>query len=409
MVATAPAPDSLTPRRRSFDRATIVTGLVLLVPIVVIAAGAWRLALHVRRRVHQPAGRPRGLAGHGPVFNPGERVEASTSPLWIAFLVVGDVLLPLRLEWVAVLLGISLTVLGLGLTIFGAIRLSPSPSVEPRTWWQPVGALLVAVLAPMWKFASSGLENGLSFAWLGGCFAVLAVWSAGDRRLRYPAAVLLGLGPLVRPEIGLFTAGLPRHRARGAVAATTRGPAASRFWAPRSRSRSRTRSSAWATTRAWCPTRRSRRRRVAPYWSSGWHYLRQATEPYVLWIPLALLAVACVPPALLDLHRHQRRRSLLLVIVLVITAFVDAIYIVRVGGDFMQSAPPPPRAVRARRPGRGRALSARLRGRAASRAVGVHRAGLVALARRLTGDVRSCYQEPRHGGRRSGTGRAGAR
>ncbi|MDQ6697482.1 MAG: hypothetical protein M3Z46_08505, partial [Actinomycetota bacterium] len=30
------------------------------------------------------------IEGHGPVFNIGQRVEAYTSPLWIAVLTVGD-------------------------------------------------------------------------------------------------------------------------------------------------------------------------------------------------------------------------------------------------------------------------------------------------------------------------------
>ena len=48
------------------------------------------------------------LAGNGPVFNPGERVEAVTSPLWVAVLTVSSVLTPVRLEWLAVVLGIAL-------------------------------------------------------------------------------------------------------------------------------------------------------------------------------------------------------------------------------------------------------------------------------------------------------------
>ena len=312
-----------------------MTGLVLLVPLVIIAAGAWHsrfmsddgfIDLRVVREV---------LAGHGPVFNPGERVEASTSPLWIAFLVVGDVVLPLRLEWIAVLMGITLTVLGVGLTIFGAIRLSPDV-VRPRTWWLPVGALLVAVMPPMWKFASSGLENGLSFAWLGGSFAVLAVWSSGDRRLRYPAAVLLGLGPLVRPEIGLFTLAF-----LGVVLA---GQWRDDTWARRLALLG----AAFALPFAYevfrmgffaslVPNSALAKEASRPYWSSGWHYLRQATEPYVLWIPLVLLAATAYVPLCIDLHRNHRRRGLLLVIVLVITALVDAIYIIRVGGDFMRA------------------------------------------------------------------------
>ena len=46
-------------------------------------------------------------AGHGPVFNAGERVEAGTSPIWLMILFAADVVAPLRLEWIAVVLGIG--------------------------------------------------------------------------------------------------------------------------------------------------------------------------------------------------------------------------------------------------------------------------------------------------------------
>jgi arabinofuranosyltransferase len=40
-------------------------------------------------------------AGHGPVFNVGQRVEAFTGPKWVAVLTIGS-FLPFKLEWVAV-------------------------------------------------------------------------------------------------------------------------------------------------------------------------------------------------------------------------------------------------------------------------------------------------------------------
>src|SRR5271166_2649063 len=59
---------------------------VLAVPVVVLAVLAWThrsmfydgyIYLHVVQNI---------LAGHGPVFNAGQRVEAFTSPLWTAVL-----------------------------------------------------------------------------------------------------------------------------------------------------------------------------------------------------------------------------------------------------------------------------------------------------------------------------------
>ena len=54
------------------------------------------------------------LAGNGPVFNAGERVEAATSTLWLALLTFGA-LLPGDIEWFAVLAGLAGTVAGVAL------------------------------------------------------------------------------------------------------------------------------------------------------------------------------------------------------------------------------------------------------------------------------------------------------
>ena len=69
--------------------------------------------------------------GNGPVYNTGERVEAFTSPLWVAVLSLGDVVTPLRLEWLAIVLGIGLSVLGAVAAIAGAARLARA--VEPQS------------------------------------------------------------------------------------------------------------------------------------------------------------------------------------------------------------------------------------------------------------------------------------
>ena len=192
---------------------------LLALPVVLLAVGAWHsrwmsddgfINLRVVSQIQ---------AGHGPVFNAGERVEATTSPLWVLLLTVGDVVTPLRLEWIAVLAGIGLTLAGLALAIWGAVMLQRGST--PNAIWIPAGALVLAVFAPMWRFSSSGLESGLTFAWLGASLALLASWAADgshDRRLSLWAAVVLGLGPLVRPELTLVSIGVHRDRARRAVA-----------------------------------------------------------------------------------------------------------------------------------------------------------------------------------------------
>ncbi len=176
--------------------------LLLALPVVILWIGAWKyhwmsddgfINLRVTKQV---------LAGHGPVFNRGERVEATTSPLWMYLLVAAGALTPFRLEWIAVMLGIALTGFGLAATIVGSSRLVRDRGVDEVMI--PLGALILAVLAPMWKFSSGGLENGLTFAWLGACLWALAHWSRGAP-MSVPTLVLIGLGPLIRPDISLFT------------------------------------------------------------------------------------------------------------------------------------------------------------------------------------------------------------
>jgi arabinofuranosyltransferase len=339
VAATVSAPgavprESDAPAQGSSWPVTLATIALLALPLVVLAIGAWQYRWmsddgFINLRIVSEI-----KAGHGPVFNPGERVEASTSPLWVGVLVLADLVLPLRLEWVAVIVGIALTLLGVGLSIFGSTRLLPAAD-RPRVW-VPAGALMLAALAPMWKFSSSGLENGLTFAWLGACFAILAVWTRSQHRLNVWWAVVLGLGPLVRPELGIFTlvflivvlAGQWRHdrwtRRVAFVGIALALPVAYQLF----------RMGYYASL---VPNSAMAKEAGRPYWSSGWRYLREAVGPYELWIPLVILGAAAYLPLFLTLKRSRRTRATLVVAGLVVAALVDAIYIIRVGGDFMQA------------------------------------------------------------------------
>ncbi|MBS1838665.1 MAG: hypothetical protein JST64_13315, partial [Actinobacteria bacterium] len=145
------------------------------------------------------------LSGHGPVFNVGQRVEAGTSPMWLAVLATGRAVLGrwLRVEWVTVALG---TACSLG-------TVATSAATQRRTWAAPVvpAAILVWVALPsVWDFSSSGLETPLLWLWIAATAGALMVRAVGEVPLEpwrpWWLCVLIGLGPLIRPDAGVFSA-----------------------------------------------------------------------------------------------------------------------------------------------------------------------------------------------------------
>ncbi len=151
------------------------------------------------------------FAGHGPVFNSGQRVEAYTSPLWLALLAVLRLLLGRLVDqaWLAVGLGIAAMAGGLVAAAAGAARLRRRSGARGPLW--PFGLVVIAALPPTWEYATAGLETGLAVGWVG-----LAFWAAAreldgaeaGRPRHRSVLVLVGLGPLVRPELALHSAAL---------------------------------------------------------------------------------------------------------------------------------------------------------------------------------------------------------
>ena len=196
------------------------------------------------------------LAGNGPVFNPGERVEADTSALWTWLLALLTWATRLDLYTVIIRSGLLLAPLGLLFALLGGRELH-------RGHWRldqvllPVGALVVVALPPFWDFVTLGLEDSLVFCWLGLCWWLLAGLRPDSRRRARWLAFVAGLGWVVRPDMAIGTVGFlaalwyivrPPGR-RLAVLAAIAGSLA--HW--------RTRCSGWATTACECPTRPSRR------------------------------------------------------------------------------------------------------------------------------------------------------
>lgn len=308
--------------------------LVLLAPSVLLAERAWArrwitddgfINFRVVRMV---------LEGHGPVFNVGERVEATTSTIWLWALVVGDILLPFKLEWVAVVLGLACAVGGLAAGTLGAARLQRSLGVTG--WLVPAGALTIAVVPPVWEFSTSGLEGGLTFGWLGLTSFLLARWASQEARLGIGSAVVAGLGWLIRPDLVVVSvvviAGLlavqwrsdgVRDRVRLLAAALALPVAYEVF-----------RMGYYANV---VPNTAQAKAGSASRWQTGFDYLRDFSQPYWLVVPLLALFLSVLVPALSRARAMGNKRAVVALILLPTAGLVHGLSIVRVGGDYMHA------------------------------------------------------------------------
>lgn len=272
------------------------------------------------------------VAGNGPVFNAGERVEATTSLLWtgtlsLVRLIAGD---RVGVGTQAVAVGGALAVLGLALAIAGSVEIQARRRTG-RVLYVPIGALIFATTPMFWYWGTSGLETGLQLAWLGACWFGLChravVRSAVDRP-RW-LLVLISLGPMVRPELAIYSVVL------GAVILVGSGPP--------ERSRSTLRALAWLLT----PALGLQLARMGYYgsllpntalakdggraaWSQGLTYVDASLLEGWFWVGtlVSLGAVAVIGWGLAD----QWRRLLVLGAPL-IAAVLNLVYVIRIGGD----------------------------------------------------------------------------
>src|SRR4051812_15881743 len=122
------------------------------------------------------------LAGNGPVFNEGERVEANTSTIWTYLIYLGGWIGgPARLEYVALVLALVLSVAGVAMAMLGAGRLYAPGLRGRRALRLPAGALVYIAVPPARDFATSGLENCLVLAYLGLLWWMMVCWSQALR------------------------------------------------------------------------------------------------------------------------------------------------------------------------------------------------------------------------------------
>jgi arabinofuranosyltransferase len=315
---------------RSNPRSWLQAGLYAA-PIIVLAGAAWAHrnigddGFIYLRIVHQVTG------GHGPVFNIGQRVEAYTGPLWLAVLSIADLVTPVRLEWLAVVLGIASTLAGLTLAMLGSARLARRD--DPDALLVPFGALVVVSLLPMWFYASSGLETGLTFLWLGACLWILAEWSTTDHRLSPIRAVVLGIGWLVRPELMLYSIAFLIT----VIVVQWR----SDTWT----SRIRIALVAFALPIAYQVFRMGyfgelvantaiAKEGTRVRWTRGWRYFRDFVDAYWFAIPVVLLLAGGYVPLGIALRGRDHKRAALVIAAFFVAASANALYIVAVGGDY---------------------------------------------------------------------------
>lgn len=268
------------------------------------------------------------LAGDGPVLNAGERIEAVTSPLWLLVLSIAA-WLGVSVEVAAVWLGLLASSVAVGWTAHTAARLWPGEGPV-----LPLGGVVFVCLPASWQFFTSGLENGLIYLWLAASFHLLVDLARvdGASRLRTTlTGAVVGLGLLVRPDLGFTVAGL---LASGLLVTRSRGDGA--------------RAAAALILGALALPLTVQLLRMGYYGAvvpnsaiaklpdghrieQGLTYLRDFYGRYWLWVPLGIVAWI----GLRALRIGDPKRRPLILGALAAAALARHAYIVWIGGDFM--------------------------------------------------------------------------
>ena len=299
------------------------------------------------------------LAGNGPVFNAGERVESNTSTAWTYLVYLGSLIGgPVRLEYVALALSLALSVAGVAMVTLGTARLWAPSLVGRRALMLPAGVLVYIAIPPARDFATSGLENGLVTAWLGLLWWMMVCWSQRSRSESLFTAALAfvaGLSVLVRPELALIgglallmmvvAAGGWRERVLVALAGGLLPVGYQIF-----------RMGYYALV---VPQTAIAKDATGSKWGQGLTYLGNFAGPYALWLPTVLLAALGLvllatrarpwgfgrgsgrvalprdPARLVSWVAHRVQGPAAVVVFMLFSGVVQALYWIRQGGDFM--------------------------------------------------------------------------
>ncbi len=334
-------------------RASLWTSVVVVAGL--FAWGAWQRrwiaddGLIVLRTVRNL------LAGNGPVFNQGERVEANTSTAWTYLMYVGSwVGGPMRMEYVALALALVLSVLGVALLMLGTGRLFAPSLRGRRAIMLPAGALVYIALPPARDFATSGLESGLTLAYLGLLWWMMVRWGQPVRNrpdnefFTGALAFVAGFSVLVRPDLALMgglalimmliAARTWRRRVLVVVAGGFLPVAYEIF-----------RMGYYGLL---VPGTALAKDAAGDKWSQGMIYLSNFDAPYAVWVavlllvPLGVLLVAArrrpsfLRPALAPNYGRVARAVQsppAVVAFVLVSGLLQGLYWIRQGGDFMHA------------------------------------------------------------------------
>jgi arabinofuranosyltransferase len=289
------------------------------------------------------------LAGNGPVFNQGERVEANTSVVWTYLVYFASALTrPLQLEYVALALALGLSLLGMAFLMLGTGRLFAPSLLRRRAIMLPAGALVYIAVPPARDFATSGLESGLVMAYLGLLWWMMVCWSQ-DKRSRPPGQIFIvalafvaGCSVLVRPELALIGGGalimmlIAAEGGRQRTVIVVAGgllPVGYQIF----------RMGYYGLL---FPGTALAKDAAGDKWSQGLIYLSNFNRPYALWVPVFLLTLlGLVQWASAARHKPTAsgRRPLArtiqsptaVVVFMVVSGLLQTLYWIRQGGDFM--------------------------------------------------------------------------
>lgn len=328
----------------------------VVVTTVLFAIGAWRRrwmsddGLIVLRTVRNL------LAGNGPVFNAGERVETNTSTLWQYLIYVGAKLTDARLEAIAMWLALVLSVAALAIaTATTGLLWRRARTGAGRTQLiLPFGALVYLALPPARDFATSGLEWGLSIFWLAVLWALSLWWietrPGADEPESFATWVLafwVGLSWLVRPELVLYGGvfGLvllfgAANWSRRAMILLVAAPVPLAYQIFR-----------MGYYGLLTPHTAVAKSASDAMWGTGWAYIEDLANPYAVWFGLAMvllvagLALGFGPQAFVARSaswQHIRknrvaaaRSAATITTAMIVVALLHFAYVIRVGGDFM--------------------------------------------------------------------------
>jgi arabinofuranosyltransferase len=268
------------------------------------------------------------LAGNGPVYNAFERAEANTSTLWTYVLVAVTGLFRTEPVFTAVFVGWLLSISGVAVAMDATRRMQRARGSIAML--VPAGAFVMIGTQPFWDYATSGLETGLCTFWIASAWWLLvAVRAESRRRFVITTAVVFGLGPLVRPDFAVvsvvFCVALwllvrpTRRRAIGLAAAALALPVAYEIF----------RAGYYGVL---VPLPAIAKSAVNAEWQRGFVYLGDYMRPYLVYVPMAILAIV---GGLAIRRRWILDRTRILVGTSTISALLLAIFVLRVGGDFM--------------------------------------------------------------------------